>query len=87
LVHSAVELEPGRCQVATAACELVPSLRNTSITSIMSSITCQIIDKQSGDVLHTLSHNGQQYVVTEAGTEFEVKVRLDNRTGQEHKVQ
>jgi hypothetical protein len=82
-----VDFDPGRYQVATAACESVPSLCNTIVTSIMSSVTCQIIDKQSGDVLHTLSHNGQQYVVTEAGTEFEVKVRLDNRTGQEHKVQ
>jgi hypothetical protein len=52
----------------------------------MSSFSCEIIDKQTREVLPTLSHNGQKYIVTEAGTEFEVKVRLNNLTGQEHKV-
>eukprot|EP00882_Tetradesmus_deserticola_P031832 GHRQ01036007.1.p1 GENE.GHRQ01036007.1~~GHRQ01036007.1.p1 ORF type:complete len:111 (+),score=15.05 GHRQ01036007.1:171-503(+) len=52
----------------------------------MSRITCEIVNKQTGEVLHPLSHQGQKYIVTEAGTEFKVNVRLDNHTGKEHKI-
>ncbi|WIA29578.1 hypothetical protein OEZ86_012070 [Tetradesmus obliquus] len=52
----------------------------------MSNISCKILNKHTKEVLPTLIHNGQNYIVTEAGTEFEVKVRLDNHTAQPHKI-
>jgi hypothetical protein len=65
---------------------LFPSFAYFFTTAAMSSLTCEIVHKQTKDVLPTLSHNGQKCIVTEAGTEFEVKVRLENRTGQDHKA-
>lgn len=65
---------------------LCSTCANFNTTAAMSSISCEILNKHTKEVLPTLIHNGQKYIVTEAGTEFEVKVRLDNHTAQPHKA-
>lgn len=49
-------------------------------------ISCEVLKAGSNDPLPSVFHNGQRYIVAEAGVEFLVRVKMNNATAQEHKV-